>query len=243
VSSELTPTPTPLAVSFDFGQTLFDLDTEMLSRRLGERRIDVPAERIEAAVPEAWAAYDAAIHRGLGGHPWKILMGRLLVLAGVPEAEITGAVDWLWSEQPRKNLWRRPIPGMGEIVDELRSVGVPVGVISNSEGFLAELIDEIGWSARLPIVADSGKLAMEKPASPIFRWAAEALGVDVTRVVHVGDSFAADVEGAVAAGMQAVWFRGKPGRALPAGVLVAADAASVRAALRGLGITALSGEG
>ena len=199
--------------------------------------------RLEAAIPEAWAAYDAAIYQGLGGHPWKILMRQLLALSGASALELEGTVDWLWSEQPRKNLWRRPIRGMSEIVDELRSAGVPVGVISNSEGFLAELIEEIGWSARLPIVADSGKLAMEKPGAPIFRWAAEALGVDIRHVVHVGDSFAADVEGAVAAGMRAVWFRGKPDVALPAGVVVAADAAGVRAALRGFGIKALSAEG
>jgi len=227
--------PKPLAVTFDFGQTLFDLDVAMLSRRLGERGIDVLAERLEAAVPEAWRAYDAAIHQGLGGHPWKILMRRLLELAGVAAPEREGAVDWLWSEQPRKNLWRRPIPGMGAIVDELRTRGVPVGVISNSEGYLAELIEEIGWTARLPIVADSGKLAMEKPGAPIFHWAAGALGVRTKEMVHVGDSFAADVEGAVGVGMRAVWFRGKACASLPEGVAIAADAAGVRAALRGFG--------
>jgi putative hydrolase of the HAD superfamily len=231
--------PSCRAVTFDFGQTLCDLDTGMLSRRLAERGLTVPEACIETAVPEAWKAYDAAIHAGMGGHPWAILMQRLLALAGLPERALGGAVEWLWSEQPRKNLWRRPITGMIGVVDDLIRVGVPVGVISNSEGRLAELIEEIGWGDRFRVVADSGKLGMEKPAEPIFRWAAERLGVGLEQVVHVGDSFAADVEGALHAGMQAIWFRGKSTAVLPPRAAIAEDAEGVRAALRGLGITAV----
>lgn len=226
----------PRAVTFDFGQTLCDLDAGMLSRRLGERGLTVVEADIAAALVEAWRTYDAAIRQGLGGHPWKLLMGRLLELAGVSEEARPGAVDWLWSEQPRKNLWRRPIPGMIEIVDDLLQASVPVGIISNSEGALEELVEEIGWKARFLTVADSGKLGMEKPEAPIFRWTADRLGVPIEDVVHVGDSFAADVEGALAAGMRAIWFRGKADAALSPRVNVAADAAGVRAALRAWGI-------
>ncbi len=232
----------PLAVTFDFGQTLCDLDTGMLSRRLLERGITVPAARLEASTPEAWRAYDAAIHAGLGGHPWKILMGRLLSIAGVDGAELDGAVDWLWSEQPKQNLWRRPIPGMLELVDELRQRSIKVGIISNSEGRLVELLVEIGIVEHFSVVADSGKLGMEKPASPIFRWAAAALSVSPEQVVHIGDSFAADVEGALAAGMMAIWFRGKSDRSLPPRALVANDAAGVRAALDRFGLSMTSND-
>src|SRR5580692_5504838 len=202
----------------------------MLSRRLAERGVEAPAARLEAAVPEAWAAYDAAIHAGAGGHPWKLLMGRLLALAGA-RGPAGAAVDWLWTEQPARNLWRRPIAGMIELARDLGRAGVPVGVVSNSEGRLADLIAELGWQAALPVVADSGKLGLEKPESPIFLWAADRLGVAPGEVVHVGDSWAADVEGAVAAGMRAVWFRGRGARAMPPEVRRAEDAGSVREAL------------
>jgi putative hydrolase of the HAD superfamily len=166
-------------------------------------------------------------------------MGRLLELAGIGAAERQGAVDFLWSEQPRKNLWRRPIAGMIEIVEDLRRAAAPMGIISNSEGHLAELVDEIGWGGRFLVIADSGKLGMEKPADPIFRWAAAKLGVAPREVVHIGDSFAADVEGALHAGMRAIWFRGKRLSGLSPRVEVAEDAASVRAALRRCGIAAI----
>jgi FMN hydrolase / 5-amino-6-(5-phospho-D-ribitylamino)uracil phosphatase len=232
-----------LAVTFDFGQTLCDLDTGMLSRRLRERGIDASEDRLAAAVPHAWRTYDAAIHQGQGGHPWTILMARLLEVAGIGEGERQGAVEWLWSEQPRNNLWRRPIAGMIELVDDLRRASVKVGIISNSEGRLAELVEEVGWGDRFLFIADSGKLGMEKPASPIFEWAASRLSVAPRDVVHIGDSLAADVEGALNAGMRAIWFRGRGLAELTQRsprVEVAADAAGVRAALRGFGLAAAS---
>lgn len=229
----------PAAVSIDFGQTLAELDTGMLSRRLAERGIAADEGRLEAAVPAAWEAYNAAVHRGVSGHPWKILMARLLEGAGVTGEQARGAVDWLWTEQPRRNLWRRPIPGMIELVGDLRAAGVPVAVLSNSEGRLAELAEELGWASRFVAIADSGRLGFEKPGREIFAWTAERLGVALEEVVHVGDSLAADVEGALAAGMRAVWFRGDPARAAALGdrVAAAADAAQVRAAFQRFGLS------
>lgn len=227
------------AVSFDFGQTLASMDPAMLCRRLGEIEVAATSERLEAALPGAWAAYDAAVRRGVSGHPWKLLMDTLLAEAGVAEVERGRAVDWLWDQQPLQNLWRRPVPGMIELVRELRAAAVPVGILSNSEGKLAELIAEMGWTADLPLVADSGRLGMEKPDPRIFTWMAERLGVPAGRIVHVGDSLGADVLGALGAGFQAVWFseEGPPVPAsLPPGVPVARTAAELRAVLIERGI-------
>ena len=225
-----------LAVTFDFGQTLCDLDTALLSRRLAERGLAASAERLEVAVADGWRAYDDAIAAGLGGHPWKTFMSSLLGSAGLDGAPRAEAVDWLWEEQPRQNLWRRPIAGMIELCRALRAAAVPVGIVSNSEGRLAELVDEIGWAADFAVIADSGRLGVEKPDAFIFRWAAERLGVAVERVVHVGDSWGADVEGAIGAGMRCVWFRGRSPRALPPEVRGAREADEVWAALTGWGI-------
>jgi putative hydrolase of the HAD superfamily len=224
------------AVTFDFGQTLAGLDTDLLARRLGERGLQATPERLEAALPGAWHTYNAAIHGGAGGHPWKIFMRDLLERAGVGPAGLDEAVDFFWSEQPRRNLWRRPVAGMIEIVRDLRDAGVPLGIVSNSEGRIVELLEELGWSEYFPVVADSGKLGIEKPAPGIFLWAAGRLGIPLERIVHVGDSLAADVEGALAAGMRAVWFQGNPGKPLGPRVVACADAAQTRDALSGWGL-------
>jgi putative hydrolase of the HAD superfamily len=225
-------------VTFDFGQTLCDLDTSMLACRLRERGVRVDASVLEAKVAEAWAAYDAAIRDGLGGHPWKILMNRLLVLSGAPTDAAVRAVDFLWTEQPKNNLWRRPVAGMIELVRDLRASGTVVGVVSNSEGHLAELCSELGWQEYFTVVADSGRLGVEKPDAAIFRYAATQLGVPLSGIVHVGDSFAADVQGALGCGMRAVWFRGRGDVLPPPSLAVAGDAPGVRRALRRFGIAA-----
>lgn len=224
------------AVTFDFGQTLADLDVDLLSRRLAERALDVPADRLQGGVAVAWQVYNESIKRGLGGHPWKFLMRRLLAEAAVLESEVDAAVDWLWSEQPVKNLWRRPVPGMIDVVRDLRRAGVAVAVISNSEGRLAELIAELEWTKCFDAIADSGKLKLEKPGRAIFDWTMEQVGATAERAVHIGDSYAADVEGALGAGLSAIWFRGEEGILKDSRVRVCQDAASVRAALRAWGI-------
>jgi len=231
------PVPSPLAVTFDAGQTLVELDTAMLARRLGERGWTVAAAALDAAAPAAWARYDQGVAAG-ADRPWCVFMDALLAAAaagGGDPAARAAIVEWLWDEQPRVNLWRRPVAGMIELVGALRAAGVPVGVVSNSEGALAELFDEIGWAGRFDAIADSMRVGIEKPDPRIFAWVAARLGVDPAAIVHVGDSHPADVGGALAAGARAIWF----GRAAVATddprVAVAHDAGEVRAALRAMG--------
>jgi len=221
-----------LAVTFDAGQTLVELDAAMLARRLGERGVAIAAHAIDAAAPAAWARYDA--HVGRVGHPWKILMDALLEGAGVA-ADRAALVDWLWDEQPRANLWRRPVAGMIELVDALRAAGVRVGVLSNSEGKLAALFDEIGWGDRFEAVIDSGVVGVEKPDPRIFALAARALGVSEPALVHIGDSRPADIDGALAVGARAVWFGRVAAAVDDPRVRVAHDAAGARDALRAFG--------
>ena len=225
-----------VAVTFDAGQTLVELDTGLLAHRLGERGVATTEVALDRALPGAWASYEALVaaeghaHGGAGG--WKRLVGALLAGAGVVEP--APHVEWLYGEQRTRNLWRRPVAGMIELVDDLRAAGVAVGVISNSEGRLAELFAELGWSARFGCVADSGRLGFDKPDPRIFAWTLERLGVAAAGVVHVGDSLAADVGGARGVGMRAIWFGGHTRDS--DGAIACADAAAVRAALRGWGV-------
>ena len=176
--------------------------------------------------------------RGEGGHPWKTFM-RALLVGGAVEGDVDALVDFLWDAQPTRNLWRRPVPGMLELAKELVDAGVGVAIISNSEGHLAELLAEVGLAELFPIVLDSGKLGLEKPDPRIFERALAELGAKPHEAVHIGDSFAADVRGALGAGLAAVWFRGRAPATTELDrdrALRADDAASARAALRDLGV-------
>jgi putative hydrolase of the HAD superfamily len=208
--------PTPVrAVTFDFGQTLAELDGDMLAQRLRERGVEADPRALDQAVPRGFARYNQAIAAGQGGHPWHLLMATILEEAGVAAAHRAELTEWLWSEQPRRNLWRRPITGMIELCRELHARGVALAVISNSEGKLAELAAELGWAHMFAAIADSGALGIEKPDPRIFRWTAERLGVQAGEMAHIGDSLQADVVGALGAGCRAIWFT-EPEQDLPA---------------------------
>src|SRR5690349_22944197 len=98
----------PSVVTFDAGQTLVELDLDFLARRLAERDVVVEPTALAAVLPASWRRYDDLVAAG-AAHPWHALMESLLSGAGVRADAIAPLVAWLWSEQPRANLWRKPI--------------------------------------------------------------------------------------------------------------------------------------
>lgn len=225
------------AVTFDFGQTLAELDHRMLARRAAERGVDLDPDRAAAETPAAWLTYGEAKRRGLAGREaWCAFMGSLLSRSGVSPERSEALAAWLFEQQPLQNLWRKPIAGMFELVAELAAEGISVGIVSNSEGRLAELVAELGHADLFPVIADSGRLGFEKPDPRIFDWVARQLGVACREIVHVGDAWEADVRGALAVGARAVWFDPADARELPEGVLAARTASEVRSALSAFGV-------
>jgi putative hydrolase of the HAD superfamily len=208
---------------------VIDLDVEFLARRLAERGIAVESSALTAAMPAAWRRYDELVDPA-NGHPWHELVGTLLRGAGIDQARVAPLVDWLWSEQPRANLWRAQIPDMVALARELTERGVRVAVLSNSEGRLAELLAEIGLGDAFAAVVDSGRLGIEKPDRRIFDHALEVLGASAPGV-HIGDSWPADIVGALGAGWRAIWFGRRATAVNDPRVAIARDAADVRAIL------------
>lgn len=182
---------------------------------------------LAAAAPAAWQRYDALVDPA-GGHPWKALMATLLGGAGVSGAD--PHVDWLWDEQPRANLWRAEVPGMVGLARELAAQGVRVGVLSNSEGKLAELLEEIQIASVFGAIVDSGRIGIEKPDPRIFAHALAALGGGEPGI-HIGDSWPADIAGALGAGWRAIWFGRRAQPVADPRVAIAHDVDDVRAIL------------
>jgi putative hydrolase of the HAD superfamily len=194
-------------VTFDVGQTLVDLDLDFLGSRLRERGITVENEALARALPDAWRLYDRLVDEG-AQHPWHAFVDAVLAGAGVGDRE--PVVAWLYEQQGSANLWRRPIAPMVELVAELRGRGVRIAALSNSEGHLARLLEEIALAPLFDAIVDSGRVGVAKPSRRIFDLTLEQIGVmrpDV--VVHVGDSWSADVEGALGAGWNAIWYQSR----------------------------------
>ena len=86
----------------------------------------------------------------------------------------------------------------------LEESGYRLGLISNFEGWLENILVEQQLGESFDVSVISGLEGMEKPDPAIYRLAVERAGVEPARAVHVGDSVAMDVEPATEVGMNAV---------------------------------------
>ena len=83
----------------------------------------------------------------------------------------------------------------------LRDAGLALGVISNYEAWLEDLLADLGLTRLLPIRVVSGVEGVEKPDPAIFLLALERAGLSAAEVVYVGDVPDFDYEPPAALGM------------------------------------------
>jgi putative hydrolase of the HAD superfamily len=93
------------------------------------------------------------------------------------------------------------VPG---VLAALRDQGLRLGIISNWDERLPSLLDQLGLTPYFEAVVISSEIGVEKPDRRIFAEALTRLRVEPGAALHVGDSPLEDVEGAIAAGMEAV---------------------------------------
>ncbi len=101
---------------------------------------------------------------------------------------------------------RRPTEGAAELLAAVRA-RARVGIVSNN--ILEEQRDKLafcGLSEFVDALVVSAETGMSKPDPAIFHIALDRLGVTPAEAVMVGDSWSADIVGARAAGIRAVWF-------------------------------------
>lgn len=230
-----------LAISFDLGQTLVEFDELLLYEQANRRGYWLSQSLVRSEQNLAWKAYDAAKANGKSGYDvWSSFVREVLIRAELSTLEQRTPVDgerleafvrFLWAEQPRNNLWRRPVAGMLEVVKGLAARGTRIGVLTNSEGRAKELIADTAFGPFVDAVVDSGVEGVEKPDLRVFTLMAERLGCNPTDVIHIGDSFEADVLGAMGAGMTPIWFSREPSVTLPPGVLWCRDSQELSRAL------------
>ncbi|HET7219024.1 MAG TPA: HAD-IA family hydrolase, partial [Vicinamibacterales bacterium] len=101
---------------------------------------------------------------------------------------------------------RRPVAGARDLLAAIKPYA-RVAIVSNN------LLDEqqqklrlCGFDDYVDVLVVSEEAGSWKPDRAIFETALERLGCAAADAVMIGDSWAADVEGARAAGIRAIWF-------------------------------------
>jgi putative hydrolase of the HAD superfamily len=107
----------------------------------------------------------------------------------------------------------RPAPGATETLALLRRRGCRLAVVSNlllrAEGMRAHL-SQLGLSQFFETLVFSSEVGWLKPHPRVFQHALEALGARAEETVFIGDDLRADIQGAQAAGLHAIWKRPGP---------------------------------
>lgn len=129
----------------------------------------------------------------------------------VPEGLIDQAVEHLRNEYVSGGLWTEIISGSPRGLEELVATGVPVGIVSNSNGTIEDRLASLevlqvgpGAGVEVRCVIDSGAVGVEKPDPRIFDYALEQLGMAPEGMWYVGDTPAFDVVGATRAGLSPI---------------------------------------
>jgi FMN phosphatase YigB (HAD superfamily) len=102
---------------------------------------------------------------------------------------------------------RRPFDDVPEFFAAAKRARVPLALITNGPSdFQRGKLRLHGLEHWFEVVIISGEVGIAKPNASIFDLALNKLVVERENVWHVGDSLTADVAGAKAAGLTAVWI-------------------------------------
>jgi putative hydrolase of the HAD superfamily len=218
------------AVFFDVGGTLAYPHPSfhgVIARVLAEHGVQLSAAQVAAIEPEVWKAINSYWQQG-GNFTrsdaesrqfWYWVYGTFLKLLGVPQPG--DLPERLYGEFIKHDTYRLYADSLPTL-DALRARGLLLGVISNWEEWLEQLLLHLEIHTYFASTTISGRAGLEKPDPRIFALALESLGVAAEEAVHVGDSLHHDVEGARAAGLLPVLID-REGQAPPGDYLRVAD--------------------
>ena len=207
------------AITFDFHNTLadcpawFDLEVKHLPSSFLQWWASASGvERLPAqALAEADVRY-RQLRREIMDHGNELTAEESLEAVfgamglSIPEPELIAGVEQLMREALAGTT---PIPGAVETIQTIHREGVDIGVVSSAvyHPFLEWALESFGIRSAIRVVITSASAGYYKSRPEIYHHAAEEIGADPARMVHVGDSLRFDVAGARRAGMGTVWLR------------------------------------
>jgi putative hydrolase of the HAD superfamily len=198
---------------FDAGETIlrpYPSFPELFAEVCRRSGLDVDAEKV-AEIQQRLAPHlvELAAETGIDAPSlseedsltfWGHLYRRLLGELGIESDALVTELYSTFSSSSSYRLFDDALPAL----EDIASLGCRLGLISNFEGWLEEMLVELEVGHIFDISIISGLEGMEKPDPAIYALALERAGVDPERALHVGDSPVMDVEPSAAAGMHAV---------------------------------------
>ena len=201
------------AITLDVTHTLLECPClgEIYAEVLERHGVHVEAAAVRRTIPVVWRELSCAAplpFDRFASHPdgpqgwWRRFIERTCELLDAERPSRFAAVE-LFDRFARPESWR-VFPEVPATLAELRRRGFRLAVVSNWDTRLPLLLARLGLAESFEAIVVSAAVGREKPDRVIFDTALAALGVAAEAALHVGDHPLEDVEGARAAGMQAL---------------------------------------
>jgi HAD superfamily hydrolase (TIGR01509 family) len=189
-------------VFFDVGNTLLFPDHEKTLAPLWNRGIHPTEAQLFAAERVARQDMDLIVSqtRKVDLQYWETYYAHLLRTLKV--TDISLRLELVNLVRTSSN-WSRMCPGTVEVLESMK-LKYRLGVISNSDGHMAERLASVGLGKYFERVIDSGNVGHEKPAPQIFQAALMSMSVPADRALYLGDIYSIDYLGAQRVGMRAM---------------------------------------
>ncbi len=195
------------AILFDAGGVLLLPDPTVLGPLLAYHGGDAG---LDAHLRAHYAGMAAKSAVGVGERFWEEYNLAYVRAVGVPEHEVTLAAEVL-SAHRNAWTWRWAIPSSLVALRGLHDAGVPLGVVSNASGQIAEVLarevcqEGDGPHTPMRVIIDSHVVGVAKPDPTIFDFALPHFAeFERSRIAYVGDSVTMDIGGARAAGLHPI---------------------------------------
>jgi len=224
------------AVTLDAAGTLFTVAEPVgatYARIAADHGIAIAADAVERGFRAAFAAapplaFPGASPTRLAEHEraWWYTVVRAAFGAAARATAFETCFDAIFAHYARAGAWR-VFPDAPAALVALRARGLRTAIVSNFDGRLRGLVDDLGLAPLVDVTLWSTRVGHAKPAPEIFVAAANALGVAPGVALHAGDGPVADVEGARRAGMTAVLVDRRATAPAAAGVRVVASLAEL----------------
>ena len=191
------------AVFFDVGNTLLFLNHSAVLGPLHKRKVFPSLELLREIECLTKYRFDSLEPDATADHGfWYIYYSFLLERLGVAD---DAARDELVSLTRMSANWCEIRPHTREALLRLADT-YRLGVISNADGKIAEVLERCGIGDCFESITDSGLVGKEKPHPAIFEAALRSLGVSASESLYTGDVYSVDYVGATNVGMQCVLF-------------------------------------
>jgi len=170
------------------------------------------------SVAEIQKRFSIALERGFAGRcetdeshelqRWRAIVGE--VLSDLP-LHVDAVFEQLWQHFAEARHWRL-FDDVGAALDRLRRRHFRIGIASNFDGRLKNIVGGQSALAACEAVFVSSEIGYSKPDPRFFRTVQQQLGVGPEQIALVGDDEVCDVQAAIAVGWRAIHLDRKSGK-------------------------------